>query len=69
MSKIFKVTCYSTTYTHYWVKAGNKEQAEENYFEFVTCKDDPLYGDNDEMIMKTVEVKEIPNQGDLHDHT
>ena len=60
MSKIFKVTCNSTTYTHYWVKADNEEQAEENYCDFERCEVDPLYGSNDEEIMETVEVKEIP---------
>jgi len=60
--KIFKVTCNSTTYTHYWVKADSEKKAEENYCDFVMCEVDPLYGDNDEEIMETVEVKEVPNK-------
>ena len=62
MDKIFKVTCNYTTYTHYWVKADNKEQAEENLSQFERCEDDPLYGDNDEEIMDTVEVSEVPTK-------
>lgn len=59
MSKIFKVTCNSTTYTHYWVRAENEEQAEENYCEFERFEDDPMYGDNNEEIMEIAEVKEV----------
>jgi hypothetical protein len=58
MSKIFKVTCSSTTYTHYWIRADNKEQAKENYFDFERFEDDPMYGDNNEEIMEVVKVKE-----------
>ena len=29
--KLYKVTCTSQTYTHYWVRADNKKDAEENY--------------------------------------
>ena len=60
MSKLFKVTCQSYTYTHYWIRAENAEVAEQNLSKFERCLDDPLYGDNDEEIMETVEVTEIP---------
>ena len=29
--KLYKVTCTSQTYTHYWVRAESKKDAEENY--------------------------------------
>ena len=54
----FKVTCCSTTYTHYIVEAENAEQAEENYCTFLTCIEDPLYGDNNEEVLETIEIEE-----------
>ena len=56
MSKLFKVTTSSTTYTHYWVKADNEEQAVENVEEFERCEDDPQYGDNNEEVLNVAEV-------------
>ena len=56
MSKMFKVTTKATSYTHYWVEAESAEEAEDNYEEFVTVKDDPLYGDAEEEVLKVEEL-------------
>ena len=56
--KLYKVTCTSQTYTHYWVRAENKKDAEKNYGNFEKTLDDPLYGDNDEEVLEAVQVKD-----------
>lgn len=56
--KLYKVTCTSQTYTHYWVRADNKKDAEENYGNFEKTLDDPLYGANDEEVLEVVQVKD-----------
>tara|TARA_R100001594_G_scaffold138954_1_gene182935 strand:- start:6145 stop:6342 length:198 start_codon:yes stop_codon:yes gene_type:complete len=62
--KLFKVTCVSYTYTHYWVKADNPEQAEENYCNFEKFQEDASYGDNDEEVLKVTEVKRVEDIDD-----
>ena len=43
----FKVTTSWTTYSHYIVEALNVDDAETKIHEgFLSCKDDPMYGDN-----------------------
>jgi hypothetical protein len=59
--KLFKVTCQSYTYTHYWVKADNAEQAEENYCFFEKCQEDLDYGEHDEAVLEVTEVKKEDN--------
>ena len=61
MKKMFKVTTKATSYTHYWVEAESAEEAEDNYEEFVTVKDDPLYGDAEEEVL---EVEELNNDNE-----
>ena len=61
--KLYKVTCTSQTYTHYWVKADNAEQAEENYCNFEKCQEDASYGDNDEEVLEVTEVKKEEEEG------
>jgi len=56
--KLYKVTCTSQTYTHYWVRAESKKDAEENYGNFEKTLDDPLYGANDEEVLEAVQVKD-----------
>ena len=56
--KLYKVTCTSQTYTHYWVRAESKKDAEENYGNFEKTLDDPLYGANDEEVLEVVQVKD-----------
>ena len=54
----YKVTTSWTTYSHYIVEAKDKESAEsEIYKGFISCKDDPMYGDNNEEILSVTSIK------------
>lgn len=55
----FKVTTSWTTYSHYIVDAVNVDVAENKIHEgsFISCKDDPSYGDNDEEILSVTSIK------------
>lgn len=55
----FKVTTSWTTYSHYIVEALNVDDAETKFNEgsFLSYKDDPMYGDNDEEILSATSIK------------
>ena len=54
----FKVTTSWTTYSHYIVEALNVDDAETKFHEgFLSCKDDPMYGDNNEEILSVTSIK------------
>lgn len=53
----FKITTSWTTYSHYIVDAVSVDDAETKIHEgFISCKDDPMYGDNDEEILSISEI-------------
>ena len=56
----YKVTTSWTTYSHYIVEAINVDDAETKFkdFHFVGHKDDPTYGDNDEVILTIQSMKD-----------
>lgn len=56
----YKVTTSWTSYSHYIVEAINVDDAETKFHDshFVGHKDDPTYGDNDEVILTIQSMKD-----------